>query len=509
MAGHRTDCHLAREYEMFKAMWHIAIEENTRKELLGVWNLGWEPRACGLWHEFLVCVAGYGGRLGQGGSILFERLEVELHLNMPAVIFKHQVRALQRTHLLAQAKEAVPGTYDLAPEAVDWDSTRKKLPCSTARATVMSNGVNTLKRAFYHFHSVPDPLCEHQCGAEDDVSHRVLDCCATQGLRRECGLCRDELALLRDQKRATTECGIWEFSASTRAHRVRVGQGQALWPDECWLRTIIEMQDVNEIVPMQFVYQEVKGEVHPELKRHAAQVLLEEGFPELPQATSRIDCYQRSHWEMDAVILATMIAAVKQVTVEIGGLNTNLEDIQNAIQQGKSANVYLRNFCTAAKHRVRQVEHPELADVIAWEDILPPDWVRMEWNRQHMTATKLHKFFDAFLEMYPTAHQASRQHGLRGGNCDDFQEDYDHGMPVVDNSCFLDELYLTVNWPTCIIEYYVRKDGPYVTFDGMCLVTFAFQDFAFIETSQGASFLPPLTSSFLCLVLCIIPGACT
>ena len=114
------DCQLAREYEAFKAMWHIAIEENTRKELLSVWNLGWEPRTCGLWHEFLLVVAGYGGQLGQGGSIIFERQEVELHLNTPAVVFRHQVRSLQRVHLLAQAKEAVPGTYDMAPAAVDW-----------------------------------------------------------------------------------------------------------------------------------------------------------------------------------------------------------------------------------------------------------------------------------------------------------------------------------------------------------------------------------------------------
>ena len=45
----------------------------------------------------------------------------------------------------------------------------------------MSNGVITLKRAFHHFHSVPEPLCEHQCGTEDDVSHRVLECHALKG----------------------------------------------------------------------------------------------------------------------------------------------------------------------------------------------------------------------------------------------------------------------------------------------------------------------------------------
>ena len=70
---------------------------------------------------------------------------------------------------------------------------------------------------------------------------------------------------------------------------------------------------------------------------------------------------------MDAVILASMIAVVKNVTVEIGGLSMQLETFGNAIQLGKSANVYLRHICAAASHKVQQVEHPELEEVVAWQ----------------------------------------------------------------------------------------------------------------------------------------------
>ena len=45
IAGHRTDCGLARECEAFKCMWSIiALEEETRKDLLRIWNLDRAPR---------------------------------------------------------------------------------------------------------------------------------------------------------------------------------------------------------------------------------------------------------------------------------------------------------------------------------------------------------------------------------------------------------------------------------------------------------------------------------
>ena len=83
-----------------------------------------------------------------------------------------------------------------------------------------------------------------------------------------------------------------------------------------------------------------------------------------------------------------------------------------------------------------------------------------EWNRQYVTATKLHKFLDSFLEMYPIAHQASRQHGLRGGCGEELGNDPPHGVQAVVTLGDLEETYLTENWPPYMVKNYVNGAGP-------------------------------------------------
>ena len=80
------------------------MEEDSRKVLLGVWNLDYVPRTCGLWHEFLRIVDRYGGHLTHGGGVIFERFDVRMHINMPAVVFRHQMRSLQQIQLLALSR---------------------------------------------------------------------------------------------------------------------------------------------------------------------------------------------------------------------------------------------------------------------------------------------------------------------------------------------------------------------------------------------------------------------
>ena len=306
--GHRTDCVLNREYEAFKCMWSIAREENSRKKLLAVWHLDWVPRGQGLWHELLLIVAHYGGNLVAGGGLIFSDYAVHLHLNMPAKVYQHQVRLLQRCHLLQKAHNAVPATFDYQVLAIDWDATRKKVPCNPAVGTVLSNGVNTLKRAYHHFHSVPSPLCEHSCGAEDGVSHRVLDCEGTSELRQRCRLGPREMELLRSCCRSTAECAIWELPIGTREWKLDVKTGSLLWPTEEWMTALMQAEVTEASVHMHFHYRKIDGGLHPELKRHSAQLTTDDDIPMPGQATSRWDCYTRSMWEMDALVIAALVS---------------------------------------------------------------------------------------------------------------------------------------------------------------------------------------------------------
>ena len=102
-------------------------------------------------------------------------------------------------------------------------------------------------------------------------------------------------------------------------------------------------------IALQFVYIQAKGDARPEPKGHAAQIFSGDDVPMPPQTTSRVDCYFRVRWEMDAVTLAAMIAAVKDVDVEIGGLSSQLVDLWHAIQVGKPANVRLNLHCSVSQ----------------------------------------------------------------------------------------------------------------------------------------------------------------
>ena len=343
--GHRTDCILNREYEAFKSIWTLARDENSRKELLAVWHLDWVPRGQGLWHEFLLIVAHYGGRLTAGGGLDFNNYAVTLHLNMPAKIYQHQVRLLQRCHLLQQSQQAVPLTFDVHVSDIDWDATRKKVPCHPAVGTVLSNGVNTMKRAFHHFHSARSPLCEHSCGEEDGVSHRVLDCEGTSELRRRCRLGPREVELIRTSCRATSECAIWEFPADTRAWRLRVEAGPSLWPTETWMQKLMQEEIDDPAVQIQFHYRRIDGGLHPELKRHSAQLTADDIIPLPGQTVSRCDCYTRHMWEMDALIIAALVSIIKAVSVTISGLQAPLTTLWSDIVLMRSSNVYLSRMC--------------------------------------------------------------------------------------------------------------------------------------------------------------------
>ena len=430
MAGHRTDCRLARECESFKCMWSLATEEESRKDLLRIWNRDSVPRQSGLWHEFLLIVASYGGRLVQGGGLCFEDWGIDIHINMPLRVFRHQVRVLQRCWLLGQAQKAVPGTYDMTIKAIDWDATRRKVPCHPAVGTVLCNGVNTLKRAYHHFHSVPSPCCEYDCGVEDDVAHRLLDCQGVNDLRRSCGITADDLHGVRARCRATAECAIWEFEADTLGHRLDIRAGEALWPSERWMRALIDFQVEVEVVQLQFHYLKQQGERHPELRRHAAQITSDDQVPLPGQAISRCDVYTRRLWELDTLILAAMIAILKPVRVEIGGLACEWEQLWQDLLLHKSSNAYLARMCQAVRGRLRAVDNVDHDDVVVWTHLLPPQAVVDRWNQQFVVAGKLQKFYEGFLDCYPTAHRASRQHGLRGGF---EQRDNDEHYCVIDH----------------------------------------------------------------------------
>ena len=44
------------------------------------------------------------------------------------------------------------------------------------------------------------------------------------------------------------------------------------------------------------------------------------------------------------------------------------------------------SICIAVCHRIHQVDHPEVEEVVAWNDLSPPEWVAREWNHQYVTA---------------------------------------------------------------------------------------------------------------------------
>ena len=338
-----------------------------------------------------------------------------MHLNMPAKVFQHQVRLLQRCHLLQKAHNAVPATFDYQVSAIDWDATRKKVPCNPAVGTVLSNGVNTFKRAYHHFHSVPSPLCEHSCGAEDGVSHRVLDCEGTSELRQRCRLGSRELELLRASCRSTAECAIWEFPVGTKEWKLDAKDGSLLWPTEEWMTTLMQTEVAESSIHMHFHYRKIDGGHHPELKRHSAQLTIDDDIPMPGQATSRWDCYTRSMWEMDAVIIAALVSIVKGVTVTISGLHDRLDSLWDGITLMRSSNVYLGRLCLTARRRIVEDPNADPDDVVLWEECMPPSEVMEKWNLQYATATKLVSFLERFLEYFPVAHQASRSHGIRGG----------------------------------------------------------------------------------------------
>ena len=208
---------------------------------------------------------------------------------------------------------------------------------------------------------------------------------------------------------------MWEFPNKTRRYRLQIEDGAALWPTEEWLRQILDAPVDVEVVHIQFHFLEHRGERHPELKRHAAQITIDGQLPAPSQATARCDVYSRHLWELDTLILASLIAILKSVLIEVGGLVTELDQLWQDLLLHKSANAYLARMCHAVKDRIRLVNDMDMEDVIVWSHLLPPQHVVDQWNNQFVIAGKMQRFYEKFLDCYPLAHQVSRQHGQREG----------------------------------------------------------------------------------------------
>ena len=248
-----------------------------------------------------------------------------MNLNQSCAAWMHQARRLWRQAALAAAAEQLGHSYPRDIQWVDWAATiGPKSKRHVMLSTIQANALNTKDRLERHFHAGCGMECEHQCGEEDHVAHRLLRCIATRQLCRQVGLQEQHLGYMETLPRCHVSLSIWLHPPEVREFLLRQEQAWGLWPTRTWLKALRLVEHLPAVLNLVFQYQlgprqsRRRTRRHPENLRHMARISLVETHLPPKEAIACTTGYSKLEWEKDAFIFAGITAVLLNRQVQYG-----------------------------------------------------------------------------------------------------------------------------------------------------------------------------------------------
>ena len=424
-----------RHVTILQNVWAFGAQEGLRHHLLHLWHIHRVPRGHGFWTAFIGVLAEAGMKLAENGGVAHQRTgQLWMHLCMSKRSWAHQSRRLWRRINLMTAAQRLPRIYDYEVDDVDWDaSLLTKQLRHPMLDTIQSNSLNSKSRCVRHFRAPTSPYCEHGCAAEDDFQHRILDCPATQEVRRQCHLDDAALRVLRNQPTCTRSTAIWVLDPVCRNHVLQDNQAWGLWPLPGWIARVLELPK-DRVWNIDTAYGASLLGSHPQLRRHWLAARVREEVSMHWETCGTLDMASRQDWEADILTLAGILAILSQSHVQINGLSTDTSRLWSLLEEGNTANAHLSRMVIVAKPRVSVNPAGVLLDASTLPppvDINLPREAADSFERNYVLAKRVAEFSEKMMDCYPLAKELSRTHGWsRGGLSSSHYADWNAGYHI-------------------------------------------------------------------------------
>ena len=338
----------SRFQRLYATIWSSSMMESTRRRMVNLWSSQCPPRKGGLCSSFLSSLSDVELRLVEGGGLCQQRGNglLEMHLNMPKCSWMHSARLLWKQWQLRQAHRKAPQAFPPLPHLVDWTLTQKPNgPRSPMLITIQTNGLNTRCRSHHHFSDECCDLCEYECGEQDDCEHRLVRCNGLRHVREEIGISEADAEYLMSLHPCHRRSAIWWLPLDYLPWRLLPQQAWQLWPSQPWLEQVNRQDDQSSPITLDFHYLELLQGAHPELRRHGAIVNFLGMNVEPLSAVSTKGSWPRRLWELDILMLASLLALRCGVSVRVMGLQNPLDSLWKSLRNLEGSNVHLVESC--------------------------------------------------------------------------------------------------------------------------------------------------------------------
>ena len=414
----------ARYLQIFRSLWEFATEERSRTQCMRMWNGKLVRRKTGIWYSFLEAVADAKAcLLPDGGVRLEESDELFMHLSQSKGSWMHGARQLWRRCNRIASHKSLPAVYPPVQEVVDWSSTRCMASMRNGMLdTIQANALNTKGRVARHYQGDCSRQCEHGCLGEDDFRHRLLECPAAAQLREELGITNTILQRLQLHGEWLAKAAIWTFSDHVKDEMIPFAASCGLWPSPTWLQSLIgaSLQDKVHVI---FTFEEWRDGHHPQLRQSAARCGVWGQDQLMLQARSLASTKQRHSWEVEALLLAAVIAIMKRCQVVLYGLTCQLWKLWDEVAGRRHANAHLSEMVLQARAMISVGNLEDEPDISTFMNNEQPKKhlysveVIEELEFMNDASNRMAKFCEKMSELYPMASLLSRNHGCwRGGD---------------------------------------------------------------------------------------------